>query len=161
MIPYPLSYLHWWLIPLVPSCLEQSCGLVEGIQLGRDGFHISHIQFANDTICFMKLDEVHIQPLKYIIFNFESIVSPKVNLSKSCLAGIGVEEEQIRRFASLLGCKVGTWSLKYLGLPVGGNSKSTGFLGSVVERVQQQEHTALNQLFGVSYTNLVPSFYSI
>lgn len=34
-----------------------SLSLIEGICVGSDGFTISYLQFANDTICFMKDSE--------------------------------------------------------------------------------------------------------
>lgn len=51
-----------------------------------------------------------------------------MNLSNSSMAGIGVEDMELVEFTQLFGCKVESWPLKYLGLPLGGTPRSL-FLG--------------------------------
>lgn len=76
--------------------------------------------------------------LKVILQIFECISGFKVNLSKSSIAGIGVEDSLMTSFAGLLGCKVENWPLSYLGMPLGGNPQSLSFRDPVVERVQKK-----------------------
>lgn len=35
----------------------QESSLIEGFSIGRNGVTISHLQFADDTICFLKVEE--------------------------------------------------------------------------------------------------------
>lgn len=63
--------------------------LFDGFCIGRDGVRISHLQFANDTICFIN-DLEQVIHLKYILKIYETIAGFKVNFSKSSLARIGI-----------------------------------------------------------------------
>lgn len=40
--------------------------------------------------------------------------------------------------AGILGCEVGRWPIKYLGMPLSGNPKSVSFLDLVVEKVSKK-----------------------
>lgn len=58
---------------------------------------------------------------------FEVIFCLNVNLAKSCLVGIHVDQVSIGNFARLIGCNVGRWPLKYLGMPLGVNPRLNSF----------------------------------
>jgi hypothetical protein len=61
--------------------------------------------------------------LKGILRAFELVLGLKVNFSKSCVLGVNVSEDFIRLASVFLNCKVGVVPFKYLGLPVGANSR--------------------------------------
>lgn len=121
---------------LMSKALSNS--LIEEFWIRRDGVQVSHLQFADDTICFIKDSEEPVANLKYIFSIFETISGLKVNYAKSILLGIGVEEEVVHRYASVMACQVEKWSMKYLGMPLGGNKKSSTFWDPVVERVNKK-----------------------
>lgn len=50
---------------LMTKALDWS--LMEGIQIGREDISISHLQFANDTICFLKNSKEQVFNLKHIL----------------------------------------------------------------------------------------------
>lgn len=58
---------------------------------------------------------------------FKLISGLKFNLVKSCLMGIHVENGYLLELANAIGCKVGTWPLKYLGMLLDEQSKSVTF----------------------------------
>lgn len=62
----------------------------------------------------------------------------RVNMSKSVIVGINSEEHKLNYFASLLGCEIGVWLLRYLGLPFGSNPVSLEFWELVVDRVMKR-----------------------
>lgn len=66
-----------------------SNSLIEGFQIGGDGVQVSHLQFADDTICFIKDSEEQVVNLKLILSIFKTISRFKVNYAKSSLLGIG------------------------------------------------------------------------
>lgn len=82
------------------------CVLSEGFRIGRDELAISHLQSADDTICFIKAEEEQVRNWKHILKIFESILGLKVNLSKSSMVGIGLEDESLKEYAKKFGCKV-------------------------------------------------------
>lgn len=58
-------------------------GMIRGVQVGRDGINISHLQFADDTIFFCNNDVSEIQNVKRLLIMFEEMSGLKVNYSKS------------------------------------------------------------------------------
>lgn len=71
---------------------------------------------------------------------FELVSGLCVNLGKSTLIGVGVEEQTVRRMADMVGCSTGTLPFKYLGLPVSSNPRSKSFWSPVVENVEKRSN---------------------
>ena len=88
---------------------------------------MSHLQFADDTIFFSSTCVEEQQTLKFILLLFGQIYGLKVNLDKSNLYGINLDQDHLSKLALLLDCKVSDWPILYLGLPLGGNPKACGF----------------------------------
>lgn len=104
-----------------------------------DGFHlhdstISHLQFVDDTMVFLKPINVRISNLKHILHIFEIISGLKVNWEKSSVPGIHVEDSHLDSIATLMGCKVEKLLLKYLGMPLGDSPRLESFWDPVVEK---------------------------
>ncbi|PON55735.1 hypothetical protein TorRG33x02_298640 [Trema orientale] len=59
-------------------------------------------------------------------------------MAKSTLLGINVDEEFIHCMAVRLGCEVGSWPTKYLGMPLGGNPQKLDFWKPVVAKVTKR-----------------------
>lgn len=86
-----------------------SLSFIHGFRVGgrrKFNFAISRLQFADDTIFFIKNSSDHGMHLKYILQTFETISGLKVNYTKSSMVGIGVEAMDLVNLAALLGCKV-------------------------------------------------------
>lgn len=99
---------------------------------------VSHLQFADDTILFLKVEWENIRSMEMCLKIFEVISELRVNMAKSCMAGIYVDGATLKNFASLTGCSVSRWPLKYLGTPLGGNLRSIFFWDPVVEKVSKK-----------------------
>lgn len=95
---------------------------------------ISHLQFADNTICFVEANSNQVLTLNWIMKIFECISRLKVNLSKSRMVGIGVRKEELSICAGIHGCKMKSWPLKYLEMLLGGNQRFIAFWDLVVER---------------------------
>lgn len=63
---------------------------------------------SHDTICFLNANQNQVARLKVILKIFECIYGLNVNLAKSSIAGIGVDESMLHNCVELLGCKVET-----------------------------------------------------
>ena len=59
-------------------------------------------------------------------------------MEKSSLLGINVDDNLVDTSASTMGCGVGSWPIKYLGLPLGGNPLSLDFWKLVIEKVARR-----------------------
>ncbi|RVW76018.1 hypothetical protein CK203_055322 [Vitis vinifera] len=62
----------------------------------------------------------------------------RVNIDKSNLYGINLDQNHLSRLALLLDCKASDWPILYLGLPLGGNPTACGFWDPVIERISRR-----------------------
>uniref|UniRef100_A0A803PZS1 Reverse transcriptase domain-containing protein n=1 Tax=Cannabis sativa TaxID=3483 RepID=A0A803PZS1_CANSA len=108
-------------------------GRARGKFRGKDNVQISHLQFADDTLFFVK-DEASLRKLVEIVETFCGVSSLKVNLNKSQLLGICLEEEVVAQNTEVIGCKVGTWPMTYLGMPLGGSPRKDIFWEPVLDK---------------------------
>ncbi|XP_071699026.1 uncharacterized protein [Rutidosis leptorrhynchoides] len=90
------------------------------VEIGSEKIHISHLQYADDTILFGEWSILNLRNLFKLLKCFELSSGLKVNYLKSTLYGVGIKEAEINNMASLFGCKSGSFPFTYLGLPVGG-----------------------------------------
>ena len=78
---------------------------LEGFRVGRNRIRVSHLQFADDTIFFANSCTEELQILKSLLLVFGQISGLKVNLDKSNLFGINLDQNHLSRLALLLECK--------------------------------------------------------
>ncbi|KAJ9707046.1 hypothetical protein PVL29_002163 [Vitis rotundifolia] len=90
--------------------------MLEGFRVGRNRTRVSHLQFADDTIFFSNSREEELQTLKSLLLVFGHISGLKVNLDKSNIYGINLDQNHLYRLAEMLDCKVSSWPILYLGL---------------------------------------------
>lgn len=111
---------------------------IEGCSVGDDLIMVSHLQFMDDTILFLKAERYNIKRMEMCLKNFQVISSLKVNLSKSCMVGIHIDDNRFSPLAQILGCNVGAWPINYLGMPLRGNPRAGTFKNLVVEKVSKK-----------------------
>ena len=109
--------------------------LLEGFRVGRNRTRVSRLQFANDTIFFSNTYEEELQTLKSLLLVFGHIYRLKVNLDKSNIFGINLDQNHLSKLVKLLDCKASDWSILYLGLLLGRNPKACGFWDPMIERI--------------------------
>ena len=76
--------------------------------------------------------------LLIVVGLFCSISGLKINMGKSTILGMGVEDEFLASTAKLLGCEVGVWPTKYLVMPLGGNPCCRDFWEPVLSKVAKR-----------------------
>ena len=69
---------------------------------------------------------------------FYSVSGLKINMSKSIILGVGVDDALVSSMAESVGCEVGAWPINYLGLPLGGNPYCRAFWDPVVCKVAKR-----------------------
>lgn len=112
--------------------------LISGFQVANSASSINYLQFANDTFIFCAANVYQVKSVKASLLCFEVVSGLKVNFFKRKLVGIRVEASLLSRLANLIGCKVGSFPMSYLGQPlcIGAASKSTWI--PVLERVERK-----------------------
>ncbi|RVW38475.1 Transposon TX1 uncharacterized 149 kDa protein [Vitis vinifera] len=134
----PLSPFLFTLVADVLSRMlmrAEERNMMEGFRVGRNRTRVSHLQFADDTIFFSNSREEELQTLKSLLLVFGHISGLKVNLNKSSIYGINLDQAHLSRLVVMLDCKASGWPILYLGLPLGGNPKACGFWDPVIERI--------------------------
>ena len=137
----PLSPFLFTLVADVLSRMimrAEERNMMEGFRVGRNRTRVSHLQFADDTIFFSNSREEELQTLKSLLLVFGHISRLKVNLNKSSIYGINLDQAHLSRLAEMFDCKASGWPILYLGLPLGGNPKACGFWDPVVERISSR-----------------------
>jgi len=112
-------------------------GDLEGViqQLVEGG--LTHLQYADDTIIFLKKSDTNIRNLKFILFCFEAMSGMKINFDKSEVFAVGIEPNEKQQIAEIFGCKVGSFPITYLGLPVSDcklSKEQLSFVGDKIKR---------------------------
>ena len=79
--------------------------MLEGFRVGINRTRVSHLQFADDTTFFSNIREEDLQTLKILLLVFRHISGLKVNLDKSNIYGINLDQAHISRLAEMLDCK--------------------------------------------------------
>lgn len=92
--------------------------ILQGFIVGDGIQSLSHLQFTDDTILFLEANERNITNMEICLKIFDLTLGLKVNMLKSCMVGINLEELRIRELAEVVGCKVVVWPIKYLGAPL-------------------------------------------
>ncbi|XP_041025319.1 uncharacterized protein LOC121265696 [Juglans microcarpa x Juglans regia] len=151
----PLSPLLFILVMNVLSRMlegEVDEGFISGFSMGSSTHGrliVSHILFADDTLIFCDPDLDQIRSLRALLLCFEAISGLKVNLSKSEIVPIGLVNN-LNEEAALLGCKVSSLPMKYLGLPLGAPHKSK-VLGGKEHANQDWEVGAITDFYRILY----------
>jgi hypothetical protein len=76
------------------------------------------LQYADDTLIFMKACPTELGHLKDILSSFAESSGLKVNFNKSLLIPLNVSLDHAQSLASVLGCNLGVLPFTYLGLPL-------------------------------------------
>jgi len=94
-----------------------------GFDLRSNGLVVSHLQYADDTLCIGEASVDNLWTLKALLIGFEMASGLKVNFAKSCLIGVNVGREFMEAACNFMNCREGFLPFKYLDLPVGANPR--------------------------------------
>jgi hypothetical protein len=96
---------------------------------------VSHLLFADDTLIMCDANSEHIYNLDHILLCL-AISELKINLQKSELVVVG-EVPNIEELAAILSCRISSFPMKYLGLPLGAPFRLRAIWDGVVERMEK------------------------
>jgi exonuclease III len=115
-------------------------GLFKGFSVGssdRSQIEISHLLFADDTLIFCDADPHQLTSLRFVFTWFEAVSGLKINLGKSELVPVG-EVSNMGLLVDILGCNLGSFPMKYLGVPLGAAFKEKAIWNPVLEKVERR-----------------------
>jgi len=115
-------------------------GLLSGFSvgfMGNETLVVNHLLFADDALIFCGAQAEHIRNLRCTFLCFEAVSGLRINLSKSELVPIG-EVEDVESLAHILGCRIGSLPMTYLGMPLGAPFKSVSIWNGVIEKVERR-----------------------
>jgi hypothetical protein len=114
-------------------------GLLTGFSMGtRDNEElvVNHLLFADDTLLFCGAQAELVRNLRCTFLCFEAASGLRINLAKSEIVPIG-EVENVDSLAHILGCRVASLPMTYLGLSLGASFKSISIWSEVLEKVER------------------------
>ncbi|KAL8469377.1 hypothetical protein ACS0TY_032270 [Phlomoides rotata] len=111
-------------------------GLFDPISVGLGNIHISHLQYADDTILVGQATIKNIWALKCNFANFELLSGLRVNYSKCSLFGTNLDGDLLKDMASFLGCDVGAFPMSYLAIRIGADSGSSSIWDGVIQKMK-------------------------
>lgn len=89
-------------------------GLLHDFKLGG----IVALQYTDDTILFSKAEDSALRNLKCVLMWYEQISGMRINFHKSELVPLNLETDEAHRFAHVMSCPLGSFPIKYLGVPL-------------------------------------------
>jgi hypothetical protein len=79
---------------------------------------VAILQYADDTIIFLKHDFEGAMHMKLLLYLFEMLASLKINFNKTEILMINDEGSWGQSYAEMFNYQVGLFPIKYLGVPV-------------------------------------------
>jgi hypothetical protein len=138
-----------------------------GFHVGRGGVVISHLQYADDTLCIGEATVENLWCLKAILRGFELVSGLKVNFWKSSILGVNVSDNFMCLASVFLNCRIGGVPFKYLGLPVGASIRREATWEPLVASLRKRLGGWENRFISLggritllnSVLNAIPIFY--
>lgn len=83
---------------------DKHVNLIERFRVGDDKVMVSHLQYVDDSILFLKAEENNIRNIRLCLQIFEVISGLKINFTKSCIMRVYTEDLQLEALANIVGC---------------------------------------------------------
>ncbi|GMJ01911.1 hypothetical protein HRI_003860300 [Hibiscus trionum] len=110
-------------------------GYIRGLKVGSSEMEISHLQYADDLILFSEASEMPVKNMVRLLRGFELVSGLRLNLCKSKILGINIDEGVVNSWARWLHCQSESFPTMYLGLPLGQLKNSAVIWNPVLEKV--------------------------
>jgi len=93
-------------------------GLIKGLLTNFTPNGVISLQYADDTILFSDCEESHLRNLKSCLCLFEHISGMRINFHKSEIVPMNLNPSEAHEISHIFGCPIGSFPLKYLGVPL-------------------------------------------
>jgi hypothetical protein len=99
---------------------------------------LSILQYADDTILFMEHDIDKAKNMKLLLSAFEQLSGLKINFHKSEIFYFDQGKDYKLQYEQLFGCKKGTYTFKYLGIPMHYRRLNNKDWAMIEERIEKK-----------------------
>ncbi|GJW83493.1 RNA-directed DNA polymerase, eukaryota [Tanacetum coccineum] len=113
-------------------------GLFQGINIGEGLVNISHMFYADDAVFVGQWCDRNISTLVHVLECFHKVSGLRINMCKSKIMGVHVDEKLVRCAAKQLGCLTLNVPFSYLGSIVGGCMTRQQAWSDIVDRVKKR-----------------------
>ncbi|GKB87231.1 RNA-directed DNA polymerase, eukaryota [Tanacetum coccineum] len=111
-----------------------NAGMFKGIMLSSS-LNLSHMFYADDAVFVGQWCDGNVDTLVHVLECFFRASGLRINMCKSKIMGVCVEEDKVKRAASKLGCLILKPPFSYLGSKVGGLMSRVQAWDEMVDRV--------------------------
>lgn len=115
-----------------------SKGMFRGIELDGECDQLTHLQFVDDTLIFIEGSLESVKVVKRILQCFQLLTGLKINFNKSSLFSCDKNCSLVSEGAKLLRCMVGSWSLNFLGAPLGLSARRKRFWNPLIKKFENK-----------------------
>ncbi|GJR98447.1 RNA-directed DNA polymerase, eukaryota, partial [Tanacetum coccineum] len=112
-------------------------GMFQDIKLGAS-VNLSHMFYADDAVFVGQWNDSNITTLVHVLECFYRVSGLKINMGKSKIMGVHVDNAKVSRAAVKLGCLILKAPFSYLGSIVGGDMNRLQTWNDIVDRVKRR-----------------------
>lgn len=116
----------------IQYCIERN--ILKGFSVGKNRVEVSMLQFTDDTLIFCPNEEEIMDKWWEILRAILDGASLSMNLTKTSIIGINLDDEKVNDRAIKMGCRVENFPINYLGFVLGGNQKRVAFWDPLVDK---------------------------
>lgn len=135
-IPYPHFFSLWWLSFLYFRA--HVVGFCEGFRPSRGECVVLALQCVDDALVFYGASLVQVKGIGFVLGCFELMMGYKVNFRKSSVVGVGAVETFVSKAVDLLGCRVESFVIRFLGFSLSRSWIRTSNWNLIIERFDQR-----------------------
>ena len=95
--PFLLTIVAHMLGRLMDKAYKQ--GVIKGFTVGREAVYVSHLQFADNTLFLLNAKSENLRNAKCILKFLSACSGLNINMEKSSLVGINLDDTFVDRFA--------------------------------------------------------------
>ncbi|GJY28671.1 RNA-directed DNA polymerase, eukaryota, reverse transcriptase zinc-binding domain protein [Tanacetum coccineum] len=109
-------------------------GMFKGVSIGSS-LNLSHLFYADDVVLIGQWSDSNIKIIVQVLECFFRASGLRINIQKSKLMGIAVEEDKVLQAAHSIGCLTFTTAFSYLGVKVGGMMSRTQAWDDIINKL--------------------------
>ncbi|KAL4204145.1 hypothetical protein AMTRI_Chr01g108280 [Amborella trichopoda] len=93
-----------------------------GFKILNNDMSVLNLQYADDTLIFCGTEVAQMSNIAIFLNCCEAALGLKVNFSKTSIIGINCDELVLKDLAEVMNCRVESFLIIYLGLPISDRS---------------------------------------